>query len=486
MKHYLLFLSLIFPAILSAGAIASTDEAFLDGIKTRLFQMQNLTATYEKTEWYNPLDISIKHAEEATARNGNLVLPYSGIWRKKEAFSFLNGKRKSESLTIDHERTILPQGRHIRETDYVVYVITEDRGERLIHYEDAEHYIGTISPLDKLEIQRGDLGRQLGLVKDDSSYLDPESLGSLEVVGSHDNQIILRKTGDDVIFEWSFDKKMDYALTSYKIIAPSDQRVCQEVQMEEFKEISGVFLPMKITARHRDPREGEPDTVFEEITYYIEAYQLNDPANTHESYKIQWPENTIVYDRRTGISFRYINGRMDLKDQTIYDVDLRDVDQILAKVSNRSPSDPNTEIFVPRISAALERQKPYLFDLATSQLIQFEGDITDPNTRSKSEQLQQGNLAWDDKIVTIRQTRLLSTTGSDKQSLKQQKQNELDVYVLADDINFPYRMIACTEEGHYYLVTLRRVDKNGILIKNRKLDPHEMDDLLFKPTAAKE
>ena len=84
----------------------------------------------------------------------------------------------------------------------------------------------------------------------------------------------------------------------------------------EFERMDDLFLPFRSVYTEYRPEAGLP-TPSLRVTVDVDEYKLDDPRNTHDDFRIEWPLKSSVIDARTGVSVRVMSRPQKLDDETL-------------------------------------------------------------------------------------------------------------------------------------------------------------------------
>jgi hypothetical protein len=195
-----------------------------------------------------------------------------------------------------------------------------------------------------------------------------------------------------------------------------------------------------------------------------------------------WPDNTIVYDKKIDMSFLYNNGYMELKDGSVYEVALGDIDNILVDISQQSAK-PADFILIPKMTIALKRNKPFVFDLASGKFLDLFTKVDSEQAHKKLLKLGKGDIAWDGSLITVRKAKALTVSNKSHNPLKHTIGRWCNQYKLPEKMELPYSVLVVSSENIHYLVTIHAIETSRIRIAYKKLSSDEVKHYL--PTETK-
>jgi len=142
------------------------------------------------------------------------------------------------------------------------------------------------------------------------------------------------------------------------------------------------------------------------------------------------------------------------------------------------------EIFIPSARLAIQENHPFVLDLASRKLIHAHRKVESGQIYEQLTKLGKGDIAWDDKLLTTQKAQLFSIPQEDRRPLKYiAGEYNCNSYKLPDKVEMPYTLLACDKECGYYLITIRKIESDGIRIFYRNVDVEELKK--YHPTKKK-
>jgi hypothetical protein len=132
-------------------------------------------------------------------------------------------------------------------------------------------------------------------------------------------------------------------------------------------------------------------------------------------------------------------------------------------------------IFIPDANAALKQGKDFVLDSLSSTLINPGMNIESEQAQNNLQKLGKGDIAWDDSIVTVRKAKALTIIDEAVRSLKYIPGKWCNHYKLPDAISLPYSFLLVTNEDINYLITIKKIETEGITISYKRLSDNEID-----------
>jgi hypothetical protein len=126
-------------------------------------------------------------------------------------------------------------------------------------------------------------------------------------------------------------------------------------------------------------------------------------------------------------------------------------------------------IFVPKVDYTKRLSKPFVLDLATGRLILPFASGGEMKERAKTlMQIGRGDLAWDGSLLALRKSQVSPGLGQKRNHLKCVEREWCNSYTLPQDSQFPYYLVISTHENEEYLVTIYKIEANGIWLSYDK------------------
>ncbi len=273
-------------------------------IEVRLGSLQNLIVKYEHTRTTSLPSVVKKRIQENSGKESLVSrrLLGTGTLTTEKEFSFLHGRIRYDSRLKDRKLDVeAPSTFRDHELQIVSY--PGDRLERLWRTEGSNFYCGLIGQDKKPDLQN-DI--EVGLCMKPwghDVWLNSENLVKMEIELPDANLAVMTNVDEEgSIDEWTFERKLGYALTSYRKRFPPDFHTSIEITAGNFKSVDTLMLPFSIISRTLFWENDKPEVVME-IRIEAHEYKLNDPNNVPERYHIKWPANSFVFDERTGFIF---------------------------------------------------------------------------------------------------------------------------------------------------------------------------------------
>ena len=135
-------------------------------------------------------------------------------------------------------------------------------------------------------------------------------------------------------------------------------------------------------------------------------------------------------------------------------------------------------VFIPVADKALKQDKPLVFDLKNAILLNPAAKIGSVQAHEKLLKLGKGDIAWDGSLVTVRKAKALTVSQESHRPLKCTPGRWCNWDRLPDKVNLPYSVLVVTKEDVDYLITIRKIESDGIRIIYKKLNPDEVKSYL--------
>jgi len=216
-------------------------------------------------------------------------------------------------------------------------------------------------------------------------------------------------------------------------------------------------------------------------TMTIKEIKINDPNFYDGLYHVDFAEGTYVSDIATGLSY-VVGEPMSVTTggtgKSLGEVAMDALEE-MAKETNQKHQE--AELFIPKVSIALKKDESFVLGFS-------DGKLVNPRNKPESEEsnkflteLGKGDIAWDGTVVATRAAKVLTTKQESNRPLKLTKGKWAGSYKLPEKVELPYSMLIVTREGGNYLMTIRKIEPNGIRVTYKKLNPQEVSHYKQKP-----
>ncbi len=135
-------------------------------------------------------------------------------------------------------------------------------------------------------------------------------------------------------------------------------------------------------------------------------------------------------------------------------------------------------VFIPVADKALKQGKPFVFDLKNAILLNPAAKIGSAQAHENLLKLGKGDIAWDGSLVTVRKAKALTVSQESHRPLKCTLGRWCNWNRLPDKVDLPYSVLVVTKEDVDYLITIRKIESDGIRIIYKKLNPDEVKSYL--------
>ena len=242
-------------------------------------------------------------------------------------------------------------------------------------------------------------------------------------------------------------------------------------------------------AKHREVRpgiwfpvegeyiRGDPASPYAKATIKITEITVNDPNFYDGLFHVDFPKGTYVFDLATGIQYR-VGDPMSQKfyddpnSRSVGEIVKDELEKIVVEGPQKGKSEP-IELFIPKAALALEKNTPFVLNLSNHKLINPFSKPDSEKAHKHLTKLGKGDIAWDGTIVPTRGAKVLTTKKESHQPLKFTKAKWSSSYKLPEKVELPYSMLVITGEGENYLMTIHKIEPDGIRITYRRLNPDE-------------
>lgn len=135
-------------------------------------------------------------------------------------------------------------------------------------------------------------------------------------------------------------------------------------------------------------------------------------------------------------------------------------------------------VFIPVADKALKQDKPFVFDLKNAVLLNPAAKIGSAQAHEKLLKLGKADIGWDGSLVTVRKAKALTVSQESHRPLKCTPGRWCNWDRLPDKVDLPYSVLVVTNEDIDYLITIRKIESDGIRIIYKKLNPDEVKSYL--------
>ncbi len=138
---------------------------------------------------------------------------------------------------------------------------------------------------------------------------------------------------------WTFDPKLDYALTRYEIQwkpEGSDEFMADtEIVNGDFRLVSGVQVPFYVSVKSYFNQAGAEPFLTHSVEIAVDTYQIGDVEENDEAFLIEWPDAAVVLDKRNGQTYVVNDGPKQLTDEVLQAAFGRGLPDVEERASSR-------------------------------------------------------------------------------------------------------------------------------------------------------
>jgi hypothetical protein len=134
------------------------------------------------------------------------------------------------------------------------------------------------------------------------------------------------------------------------------------------------------------------------------------------------------------------------------------------------------DIFIPQSNLTQQNYKAFILSFASGELLNPDINIDSEQASNFLLKLGKGDLAWDGLLVTVRKAKVTSIDTSNPLKLSSGKW--CDKYKLPEKVVLPYSVIVVSNESLNFLVTINKIQTDGIRIRYKKLSADEVQKYL--------
>jgi hypothetical protein len=302
----LLFLLMLLQPLSCFGS--SDSQTIMEVLSARLERMSNIIVEYESEIEYSPLASDVPATTDLG--QGRFIALTTGNEKYKEEFSILDNMSLYRKDLKSYQRNdAVDLGVTLSPYETIVYTYQKDKLEYLCTKKMSK--LGTISNNLSLPSEFCDIEAALVLrLPKIGKRLDSESEINMDITSADNDNIklVISKETKGYIYEIMISRELGYAPVSL-VMKEADGDIRLQMQMSDFKNTEGLMLPYKIHKLRYEYTNGRLEER-ESVDFIVKQYSINDPRNVPEKYKIDWPENTMVYDTRSGITYRAVSGKL--------------------------------------------------------------------------------------------------------------------------------------------------------------------------------
>jgi len=140
--------------------------------------------------------------------------------------------------------------------------------------------------------------------------------------------------------------------------------------------------------------------------------------------------------------------------------------------------------FIPHIDIARSEKKAFVFDLQSGKLIATPVQETVDNKVINEilSRQNKGDIAWDGSLITFRNSKAHTVAKESKRALKLTKGEYITHYNLPEKLKLPYSTLIEINEKKNFLITIYKIEDNGVWIFYKGLNPKEVEHYLVNLT----
>jgi len=138
-----------------------------------------------------------------------------------------------------------------------------------------------------------------------------------------------------------------------------------------------------------------------------------------------------------------------------------------------APGSKLKTILIPKTELALQEGRPFVLNLASQELLNPTAEPSSVQAYKKLLKLHKGDLAWDGAVVTVRKAKALTVAQESHRPLECRPGRWCNRDKLPDKAHLPYSLLVVTSEDQDYLITIRKIEAEGITITYKKLGAEE-------------
>ena len=455
--------SLVWTCVCAGG---DSSDNIKQEVRSSLASLQNIIVVYKVSTTYTPPQKDVERLKQMQMKDdresvSTTVTILSGTDKRETVFSFLHGKARYEKTSL--ERNYEGELGGFPELEIQAF---PGQAAETLQKDPSGQYRGVITERVLLPDAEVEVGLGLRGVGQNSWGVD-SLLSEMLVTGLDDKTALLEYVDlKGVKHRWTVNRELGCVSTSYeRILTKRNNKLNHTMIMEDFRKMGSLVLPYRMTLLTLNTPGEEPPLLIEQEIEVIE-YKLNDPQNTEEHYHIKWPQGTMVQDRI--LNAAYISDGSGLQPQGYINREILDPESTLL---NPVAGSADKEFFIPKAQPSHEKDQPFILDLASAKLlgIPTNSEFCSEKTHRYLIESGKGDLAWDDSLITVRKSKALTISDELHRPLKCNPGRWCNWDELPDKVDLPYSVLVVTNEDVDYLITVRKIETDGIIIAYRRL-----------------
>ena len=280
-----------------------------------------------------------------------------------------------------------------------------------------------------------------------------------------------------------------------------------KARMDMYKWLSGIdeekiktnWLPLAPPPKAQDtddyskPSEGNIIKLKNSISGLIESSVYN---ASYDSMSMEYPDEGFLYilnslppdaperkivnelmqervSRIANMALRYIlDSWIDLEEQSTNKID-DNYEEVVVKRK-----------FIPHIDVARSEKKGFIFDLQSGKIISTpDKEIIDGKAINEIVSKQKkGDIAWNGSLMTFRNSKAHTVAKESKRPLELKQGKYITLYNLPGKLKLPYSMLVEIKEKKYFLITIYKIEDEGVWFFYKELNPKEVEHYLVDLT----
>ena len=248
-----------------------------------------------------------------------------------------------------------------------------------------------------------------------------------------------------------------------------DGVLSRENKYENYKKFGDFCLPQRFTSKlYRDGsvvREREINIVKAQFGIKVED----------DVFSVEVPEGTRIMGASPLFPDEGFKSWLTEKDEklTIDSIAKHELDKIayeeITKNMLLNKEDENQD-FLFDINYTLMHEEAFIYDFNDSKTIRISSHPDSNDVEYYLMEIGQGDLAWDGRLLTTRSAKLFNVNKDPGNTITLLEEKErINVYELPEKLHLPYKFIGVNKENNRYLITIHKIEKNGIYISCDKL-----------------
>jgi len=261
-----------------------------------------------------------------------------------------------------------------------------------------------------------------------------------------------------------------------RILSYQDDKLAKEIIADDYRDVDGVPYPFLYICRSFDENGEiliERKQVFQNINLGIDL--------SESDFTVFLPTGTVITDyiishRATEVKLDCYMSIADILGISTQEIVQKELAKLIIHPNPLPSKQTRREIFVPNADVAQKEDKLFVLDLARAALVKapVADKLDTENIYNYLTKLGKGDIAWNGSLITLRKAKALSIGDESKHTFKYTANQWSGSCKLPQILELPYTLLIVSKEGLNYLVTVEKIETDGIYIASEKLEPDEL------------